>query len=237
MKVAYCTDRGLVRENNEDYLFVDEERGIFIVADGMGGHQAGDVASRVATEVIGKVLRAFWEMGFSQVEEEMKKAIQEANEKIYALAHINPDLEGMGTTVVAACLLPPLLYVAWVGDSRAYLIRDEGITLLTRDDSIVEEYVRDGLITPEEARRHPHRHMLTQALGTDISLAIHTEKRELREKDCLLLCSDGLTEALEDEEIKKILSDTSPQDSCKRMVEMANQREGKDNLTAIIIRI
>lgn len=226
LKVAYKSDAGLVRDNNEDSFFVDEEKGLLIVADGIGGHVAGEVASTTAIDTISSVLNS------GKSENDLVKAIEKANEAIVNKINDDKDLTGMGTTVVAV-LINKDLNVAWVGDSRAYLIKDE-ITQITEDHSVVTELIKAGKITEEQARHHHLRHIVTRALGGKNSTPeVRTFSWE--KGDYLLLCTDGLTDMVEDEEIKDVIKGKgSLKDKVDKLVDLAKAGGGKDNITIIL---
>lgn len=238
MKVGYVTDVGKVREINEDSYYVDEEDGLFIVADGMGGHQAGEVASEMAVKTISSMIKEAisQKVKDNQVPKVIKKAIGRANEEIYTKSMRNPDLNGMGTTVVLALCRNNKIYIAHVGDSRAYLIRKNMIKQLTEDHSVVANLIKAGEITAKEARTHHLRHVITRALGTSDNVEIDICSYYWQKGDYFLLCSDGLTDLMEDEEIKGIvLSGGDPQRSCEDLVNLANERGGRDNITVVLI--
>lgn len=240
------SDIGKIRTRNEDSFSVLNHASLWVVADGMGGNRGGDVASRLAVDTISrfieKRLLSQQESPKSVSDEEtmMVHAVGAGHKEVRRAALLQPELEGMGTTVVAARITMnpfPHLIVGHVGDSRAYLLRDATLTLLTRDHSMVERHVQNGLLTPEEALRHPHRHVLTRALGTIKSIPA-VRAHPLKESDRLLLCSDGLTTLVGDEEIAETWKSAgaSPEAACRALVHIANQRGGLDNTTIIVIQ-
>jgi protein phosphatase len=241
MKLAShgLTDVGLRREANEDAYLVDVERGLFAVADGMGGHAAGEVASRLAIETLASGL----ESGASDSEEEMRRSltavIQAANERIAREIRARESLRGMGTTVVAALCRGTRLVVAHVGDSRAYLVRDGLIERLTRDHSWVNEQVQMGILSEEEAQRHPFRNVITRALGSAEPVAVDTVSRALKGGDILLLCSDGLNGLVLDEVIlERVLAASGDLEKAARsLVDAANAAGGDDNVTVVLLRL
>lgn len=235
-KVRYgsLTDVGKVRTSNEDALGVDTHRGIFVVADGMGGHQAGEVASQRAVETILEVLRD-WDPA-QPADEALVRATTEANSQILVAAQADHNLKGMGTTMVAAIVGETTFTVAHVGDSRAYVVRDGEIIQLTDDHSMVAELVKTGVITPEAAETHPYRSAISRSLGTYKTIETDTSKHPWHAGDRLLLCTDGLTRFVKPEEILDgILTDDDPDAACRRLVDMALDRGGRDNITVIII--
>lgn len=232
--IGYQTHKGLVRTANEDSLFIDEELGLFIVADGMGGHNAGEVASKLAVQEIPKQVRKGLALGkdaFSVI----KDAIREADRAILEASMREPAWTGMGTTVVLAFLRGNNVLIGHIGDSRAYMIRTGKITGLTEDHSLVAHWMAEGLITPEEARTHPARHTLLMALGTTGEIRPAISYQPLENHDCILLCSDGLTEMLSDSELlETVVQEDSPQDVCNQLVRRANEKGGRDNITIIL---
>ena len=235
LKVGAKTDKGLIRENNEDAFYVDVKKGIFIVADGMGGHNAGEVASQMAVDEIKKYLNSQEINNLSQI---LKQAIIKANEAIYEKAEKDPNLEGMGTTVVVAIInnKNKNLHIAHVGDSRAYILTKKGLKQITDDHSLVNEWVKEGKITLEEARFHPMRNVITRALGVkkEVEVEINTIPYQ---GESILLCTDGLTDMLEDKEIEEIIKNNpDPKEACKALIEEANKKGGKDNITVILIK-
>ncbi|MDY6794829.1 MAG: Stp1/IreP family PP2C-type Ser/Thr phosphatase [Actinomycetota bacterium] len=230
MRYSALTETGKVRDNNEDSYHVDERT--FIVADGMGGHRAGEVASSAAIE---EFLR-FEEANASlEPVDRMREGILAANRELYAQAMGDTSLEGMGTTFTAV-LVEGEVFMGHVGDSRAYLWRDGGLRLLTRDHSLVERMVQEGRITRTEARNHPHRNIILRALGVSDQVQVDMRSYAAAPGDRLLLCSDGLTESLEDGEIARILCEFPDLDECCRaLVDVANDRGGTDNITVVLV--
>lgn len=238
IRIAWKTDTGRVRQNNEDSLLVDEDLGVLIVADGMGGHQGGEVASAMAVDTILSFLKESRTdvEGADQVGETIVKAVQQAHEEICTRAADNPELNGMGTTVVLALCRDEDVHIAHVGDSRAYLIHGQEISQLTKDHSVVSEMLMSGQITPKEARRHPLRNVITRSLGSPDSAGPDVQCHNWEQGDYLLICSDGLTNMVKDPEIKKLVlkhaSDVRA--ACEALVEEANANGGKDNITVIL---
>jgi serine/threonine protein phosphatase PrpC len=231
------TDVGRTRSGNEDSLF--RGRTVFAVADGLGGHQGGEVASAAAVEPLAALDgRDFASPG--EAAEALAAAIQDANTAILDQAAGDPDLWGMGTTVTAAALAAAgrFLQVAHVGDSRAYLLRDGTLAQLTTDHTVVGELVRRGRLTPEQAAIHPERSILTRAVGLDPRIPVDTpDPIELTSGDQVLLCSDGLTEAVDDDRIAELLSTTPDgEQACRSLIDAANQAGGPDNITVVLVR-
>jgi protein phosphatase len=241
---ASLSDRGRVRLNNEDAYgeFVPEttpeveERGVvFVVADGMGGHRGGEIASRIAVRTI----LAFYatETGADRAKA-LARAFHEANQTILQEAVADSTLFGMGTTCTALALHQGRAYFAHVGDSRCYLLRKGKILQVTSDHSIVGEMVRSGIITDEDARTHPRRNVITRSLGAQPDVMAETpDSVELQRGDTFLLCSDGLTAYLSDIDISVVLATHAPEAAAKTLVHMANEQGGRDNITVQVITI
>jgi PPM family protein phosphatase len=235
LKVGYLTDPGKRRPSNQDSLHIDQDLGLFIVADGMGGHNAGEVASKIAVEVTEQFVRMGLQAG-KEAEEVFREALANANRSILEKASGNPAWSDMGTTLLMALATDHKVIIGHVGDSRAYLIRKGKIEQITEDHTFVYEWLKQGLITREEARSHSARHGLTEVLGVndevEADVAIWPWEGDL----CMLLCSDGLTDMLEDNEILSIIECASePQVACNNLVTAANGKGGEDNITVILV--
>jgi serine/threonine protein phosphatase PrpC len=230
------TDVGRARSGNEDSYFCG--RTVFAVADGLGGHQGGEVASAAAVEPLAALDgREFAEPG--EAAEALAAAIREGNAAILERAAGDPGLWGMGTTVTAAALAGERhLQLAHVGDSRAYLLRDGSLEQLTTDHTVVGELVRRGRLTPEQAAIHPERSILTRAVGLDPRVPVDTpDPVGLRDGDQVLLCSDGLTEAVDDDRIAELLSaGADGEAACRSLIDAANGAGGPDNITVVLLR-
>lgn len=233
------TDIGKKRKLNQDFVYVSEESvgnlpNVFIVADGMGGHNAGEYASKCTAETMVREIKGCLESNPVRI---LSKAIRVANDQIRRRAKEDAGLYGMGTTVVAATCLGHYLQVANVGDSRLYIVNKE-IRQITRDHSLVEEMVRMGSIDREAARNHPDKNIITRAIGALDTVEIDFFHEELKPGDLVLMCSDGLTNMLEDEEISGILRERiSIEEKAEKLVEAANNNGGKDNITVILIDV
>ena len=220
------------RENNEDFFLVDLERNLFIVADGMGGHRAGEIASALAVKAVKEYLSNIPGINAAAA---IREAVQAANYQVFVHASLEDALEGMGTTLTVLWIVGRTGYVAHVGDSRAYLIRDGAIDRITCDHSLVQEMVENGGLSEYEARIHPQRNILTRAVGTQSQALVDVDVVNLK-KDILLLCTDGLNSVLSDEEICNIVtSSTTVTQSSSTLVNCAAQRGGQDNITAIVV--
>ena len=237
LKTFSVTDIGKKRKLNQDYIYASETAvgnlpNLFIVADGMGGHKAGDFASKCTVETICEIAARSFEKNPVII---LKKAIETANGDVYKKSREDEAYEGMGTTVVAASCLGKYLQIANVGDSRLYVIGDE-ITQITKDHSLVEEMIRMGGLNREAARNHPDKNIITRAVGADNTVTIDFFSVELKPMEKVLMCSDGLTNMLEDEEIRRIVQGAgSVEMRARELVSAANDRGGKDNISVILI--
>jgi protein phosphatase len=235
---AARTDVGVVRSGNEDNYLMLSDRGVFIVAGGMGGHAAGEVASEMAVRIISREIGSLRGVTDEQAGERIQRAIVSANEAIFERTLSEHDKRGMGTTTTVLALLPGRYLVGQVGDSRAYLLRNGSFLQLTKDHSYVQEQVDAGLLTPEQARVHPYSNVITRCVGAGSEVVPDLYFGTLNAGDVLLLASDGLTGMLEDEQLVRILeAGEGPQSWVDRMIAEANRRGGLDNITAIIVRI
>lgn len=241
---ASLSDRGRVRQNNEDScaIFVPEGEGeladrgaVFVVADGMGGHRGGEIASRIAVRTIIAFYTANADENRSHA---LSRAFREANKTIIEESVADSTLFGMGTTCTALALYRGRAYLAHVGDSRAYLVRKALITQITHDHSIVGEMVRSGILSDEDARNHPKRNVITKSLGAQDDVAADMPPSlELEDGDTFLLCSDGLTGYLTDDDIAAVVAGASPAEACKKLIKMANDAGGRDNITAVVVTV
>ncbi|MBI4870146.1 MAG: Stp1/IreP family PP2C-type Ser/Thr phosphatase [Candidatus Riflebacteria bacterium] len=243
VEVGYLTHVGKRREHNEDnyYVFDAEgcdsgERGmLFAVADGMGGHAAGETASRIAVET----LRDYYIQAFDgSFRDKLEKCIEQANTRIFSQAQTSPALKGMGTTLTVALLHASTVNIGQIGDSRAYLIRGKTITQLTDDHSLVAEQIRQGILTEEEAANHPARNIITRALGTKERVEADFSTCMLEPDDRVLMCSDGLHGVLPNDEILRIvLAASDSPGACQRLIDRANEGGGPDNITAVLFHM
>ena len=245
IEVSVQSDIGCLRQNNEDSFgywepeddqqFLRKGR-LAVVADGMGGYEGGQEASRLAVETLVEVYRDF---GGDDPQAALVEALQAAHEQIREYSFAHPELRGMGTTCTAAAIVQDALYYVHVGDTRLYLIRDGQITRVTRDHSYVGRLVESGMITPEEAENHPQRNILTAALGTNPDLIMDSPGRPepLRPEDVLLICSDGLWGQVRDSEILDAVENKSAEQTGRKLIELARERGGPDNITVEVLRL
>lgn len=243
------TDVGRKRKHNEDAYALDVSEGLFIVADGMGGHAAGEVAAKITVETIGEFIaatrqkeEATWPFRYDhQLQFNSNRlviAIEKANERVMAAVAAQPWLKGMGTTVVAGLINEKTLSLAHVGDSRAYLFRDGELSRLTDDHSWVHEQVTAGILTEDEAKSHPLKNVVTRALGGGPSVSPDLKELSFEPGDEFIFCSDGLTTMLSDEEIHELVGEEpEPQGLCRKLVDTANERGGVDNITVVVVKL
>lgn len=236
MAMAALSDRGKVRPINEDsFCLPNGQMYLALVADGMGGHQAGEVASDMAASILSELAA---KRGGKDIS--VKTAVswvRKANAAIYASAQANPAQRGMGTTLTFLYFMHQRVMLGHVGDSRCYRLRDGQLTQLSTDHSLVQELVRNGTITQEEARNHPYKNIITRALGADEQVQVDAHDLQLSRSDVFLLCSDGLTDYLTDEELQDILleQETDLQQKARKMVDIALERGGRDNITVLLL--
>lgn len=237
------SDIGLVRTVNQDAFAVIDEVGIWVVADGMGGHVGGEVAAQTAIATIQAEARASSHLlgnGHASPEDVLTDLINRAHEAILNRAQSKSKLKGMGTTLVLLAIVSapvPIAYLAHVGDSRAYRFRSGTLTLLTKDHTLIEKYMERGILTAETAKTHPERHVLTRALGVGSTVKPTVTALPIQPEDLVLLCSDGLTKMLEDEEIRTVFAagELDPTQVCNRLVTAALDRGGEDNVTVVVV--
>ena len=241
MKSHFLTDRGQVRNHNEDSggLFYNKERQLIaVIADGMGGHQAGDVASKLATELV----RDKWQQASDlhtpdAIETWLKSAIIDINKSIYEHSLGNKECEGMGTTIVIAVCTKEFITIAHVGDSRCYLFNDNGFNQITDDHSLVNELVRSGQITEDDAEQHPRKNILLKAVGTEQQVSEDIMTVDWENGNRLLLCSDGLSNKLNDRELASFTKESKDlKEIGQGMINLANERGGEDNISLILIQ-
>lgn len=242
MNIWGITDVGVVRQQNQDDYYIEllaEDMALGIVCDGMGGAKAGNVASQLAVET-------FLETAKSQPAEQWREepeallhfAAEQANGAVNFRAKIDADCRGMGTTMVAALVVGDQAYILNIGDSRCYLVRPEGISKVTRDHSVVEDLVSRGQITPEQARQHPQKNLITRALGAESKLRADLFRQPMEPGSALLLCSDGLSNMVSDQELLyEVLHGGPAEDCCRRLLDIALSRGAPDNVTAVLLQM
>lgn len=248
MRITSCgiTDVGLKRGHNEDNFLINEELNLFVVADGMGGHAGGEYASAICVNTVEEIVTTMEIHGENPAKaedpieiarERLTYAIRLAGRRIYEKAQEESEYHGMGTTAVVVLVDGANAYVAHVGDSRVYLWRDGRCEQLTEDHSLVNEKLRAGLITEDEAKNHRMRNVITRSLGYQEDVEIDVQVKAVRRGDRFLLCSDGMSGYIVADEIGHYLETMSPQEACRRLVELSCERGGEDNITVVVARV
>lgn len=244
LQTSSFTDIGKLRQNNEDsFLELDlpeseEKRLLLVVADGMGGHNAGEVASKTVVETIESYFKSGSQSNNSDTLNNLKKSLEDANRAVLKASSNNVNLAGMGSTCTAMMIVDDKNFLAHVGDSRAYMVRGNKITQITKDHTLAEKMLDTGILSREEARNSPHKNMLIKAIGISEDLEIETYGPfKIKLGDVYLLCSDGLTEYLDEEELCSILNMYEPEEACKLLIKIANKRGGKDNITVQVTKV
>ncbi len=230
----------MIRSGNEDNFTVDAtpERGIYVVADGMGGHAAGEVASEMAVQIIQRELHPVADLEGEDVAQLVGNTLRKANRAIHDRTLIEVDKQGMGTTASVLLISGARYLIGQVGDSRVYLMRDGTLSQLTKDHSYVQEQVDAGFLTPEQARYHPYSNVITRCVGASLDVEPDVYRGEVRTGDLFLVASDGLTGMISDQQIMSILNEqTVPEEACRHLIDAANQAGGKDNITALIVTV
>jgi protein phosphatase len=239
---GHKSDKGLLRENNEDSIYVNDKVGVYVLADGMGGHEGGEMASNIAVNTIAKILCSTHadrqKKNFQLI---VHKALVEANKEIILFRKRDINLANMGTTVVISIFLNQVLYYTHLGDSRAYLYKkeEESLFQLTPDDSLVMEMVKQGMLSKDELQTHNLRHIVTRYLGTPELVLPELQHCDTEINDCVIVCSDGLTNMVSDKEILSIIRGNisrGPQSVCNALVDKANSNGGDDNISVIVIQ-
>jgi PPM family protein phosphatase len=249
LEMIVRSDPGMLRSHNEDAVFVDPVTGLAILADGMGGYNAGEVASGMATTQLAESLMAILAslsvmetdepVDAEFVEQHLLDEICAVNVSVLNASTSQPEYAGMGTTLVVACFYDNRMAVAHLGDSRLYRLRDGHFEQLTRDHSLVQEQLDSGMITPDEARHFPNKNLLTRALGVDPVVEVEFHDYGMVQGDVVLLCSDGLNDMIEDSEIARILQDAGShlELAADNLVRMANDNGGRDNISVILVKV
>ncbi len=231
------SDPGKIRPSNEDSFIANMKSAIFLVADGMGGHAAGEIASQIAASTVEEVLSG----GGSEftIEQLLQIAVQKANASVYETQRARPDCRGMGSTLTVLVFRGDQYHVAQVGDSRAYLLRDGALNQLTQDHSLVWPLYKSAIISKEDISRHPQKNLITRSVGTQPQVEADLQTSNALAGDVYMLCSDGLTDVLSDQDIRNVLSDgnRSPQELSELLVDAANAGGGPDNITALVVRL
>jgi len=245
--MAGLSDTGLARDHNEDAISWDAERGLALLADGMGGHKAGDVASRLCLESLndyllpslGKPLRLRPNKGVSKHATLARRAANRANGAVFEFAEQNPECRGMGTTLVLAMFFDDRVVLAHVGDSRIYRLRGNELQAVTADHSLVRELLDKGVISEEEAEDNPYSHVITRAVGVRKRVQVEVQELEARPGDVYLLCSDGLSDLVPDEDIGSTLQAAmgSWDRAAQRLIDLANQHGGRDNISVVLVAV
>ncbi len=247
MRITSCgmTDVGMKRTNNEDAYLINDELNLFVVCDGMGGHVGGELASSIAVNTVEEVLSTIEadpttdlpDDPIESTREKIRYAIRLAGKRIYEKAVAEPEFKGMGTTAIVLLVDGGNAYVAHVGDSRAYVVREDLIEQLTEDHSLVNEKIRAGVLTPEEAKTHKLRNIITRSLGYQEDVDVDIQVRAIRRNDTFLLCTDGLSNLVDTGELGEAVRASSPQGAARSLIEMACDRGGDDNITTVICRV
>ncbi len=226
------TDKGKIRENNEDFFLIDEDKSLYLLADGMGGYNGGEVASKTACRLFDE----FFKVDGKNIEAHLIEVFKKVNENIFKEGKEKEELKGMGTTFIACHIRENSAHICHVGDVRAYLFRNDVLTPITEDHSLVYQLLKEGHITEEEAAIHPLRSRLTKAIGPSVEIIPDYNKRELKNKDIVLLCSDGLWNMLSDEEIAGVLKKgVEIETKIYELIDKANEVGGKDNVTVVLV--
>jgi protein phosphatase len=249
LEIATCTDPGMVRSHNEDSVAADASIGVAVLADGMGGYNAGEVASGMATTVLTTELQHLLASGAApgmdgdgareRAESILRAEIAKANASIFQAAQSEPQYAGMGTTLVVALFYDNRVTIAHIGDSRVYRLRGDDLTQITKDHSLLQEQIDSGMITPEQARFSQNKNLVTRALGIDPTVDPEIREYETRPGDLWLLCSDGLNDMVSDEDIGMTLAALSSnlKLAAQQLVQMANDNGGRDNVSVVLVRV
>lgn len=239
MLISGKTDKGIVRATNQDDFAAGSLPGgaaYAVVCDGMGGANGGNIASQTAVKIINREIRANFSENLSDVEIKrlVEKAASAANAEVYKMSNEDTELSGMGTTLVVVIATPKFFITANAGDSRAYLL-NEGIRQITHDHSVVQEMVENGKITSDEALTHPQKNIITRALGVEETLELDFTKNDFTFGESLLICTDGLTNMVDNETIMTTVKDSVPKESSEKLIALANENGGSDNITVVVI--
>lgn len=234
MRAVALTDVGIKRENNEDFYLFNEQQKVFIVTDGMGGYQAGEIAAEIAAR---SIMQQFEEKRLVHFDAEIRSLLKNANESIQQHVQSNPDCKGMGTTAIVVMIDDTTIWVSNVGDSRCYGYKGGEVTQLSEDHSLVAELVKMGSISAEEAETHPDRNIVTSALGVDREFDIYINQYDKNQFSHIILCSDGLSSMISSKELAHTIQEVSFEQIPKALVDLANEHGGRDNITVICIEL
>lgn len=249
LEVAYKTDVGVVRSLNEDSILIDEDKQIFLLADGMGGHNAGEEASALAVNTMWEELRSRKQEEIKATREALEKAenppllqileqaVLTANKKIWQEAQEHSGKSGMGTTLIASMIQDNFAFFAFVGDSRAYLISDNTIQQISEDHSLVAQLVKNNAITQEEAKSHPYKNVIIRSLGSNLDIKPDLLCLGTRPDDIYLICSDGLSNMVPDDTILDIIMSNPLKEACEKLIDLANANGGNDNVSVILFKV
>jgi PPM family protein phosphatase len=235
IEYGVISDIGMVRTSNEDSYIVDVGNSLFLVADGMGGHAAGEVASRITAETVQEFISGSdRSVGMVAL---LQQAVHEANLRVYQTQRVTPEYRGMGSTLTVLAFQDDRYYLAQVGDSRAYLLRNGVLSQLSRDHSVVWPLYESGILSKDSIRKHPQKNLVTRCIGTQLEVEADLSNDAIRSGDIYVLCSDGLTDVLSDSAIEKILIDVGnrPQEISRNLVQAANSGGGRDNITVVTV--
>jgi protein phosphatase len=222
-----------VRKLNEDFadFYNGKDLNLYVIADGMGGHNAGEVASKIAVETTISHIKS---KDMEDMEKDLLEAINLANEKIYKLSRSNNEFGGMGTTITACLVKNMKMVVANVGDSGCYVVKYDGVSKITKDHSLVQQLVDEGSITEDEAAIHPNKNIITRALGTNLSVKVDLFQVDLKDVNRVILCTDGLSNGVSTDEMYDIIMNNNNMNACKQLIELSNLRGGRDNISVIV---
>jgi PPM family protein phosphatase len=244
VRFSVKSDTGLIRTVNEDSFFVkanyENLPDIFVIADGMGGHNAGEIASKTAAEFTGEVLvntpGALTDA--DRIESDIVNAMEKANQKVFEMSKAKSENSGMGTTLIVSIVYGRKLYIGHIGDSRVYIIKNDTIRKITSDHSLVEELLKSGTLTKEEAENHPKKNIITRAIGCSVVIDVDSYEQEVENGDVILMCTDGLTNMINENQIKDIIEKENDLSIvCDNLIMKANENGGEDNTTVILFRI
>lgn len=236
---VWCqTDVGLKRENNQDTFLLDPDLGLYLVADGMGGHKGGEVASAIASQTVREVVKDSWEKESGvDIRDLLVRAYKAASQKVWQESQKNTELRGMGTTMVTSLIREGHIYIANVGDSRAYLTCAEGCWQLTEDHSLVNEQIRAGLLTDDQARHYHAKNVITRSVGFESEVVCDVISKKLRIGEIFILCSDGLSGLVTDRKIYEISRKTPPDELVPSLINEAKNNGGDDNVTVLVLSV